>query len=151
MHAAIDTILRYLLGSICAHLVGESASGTLWLRDARDEGYQLRLAIRNGLVLTTTQMRLISIPGVKLLANELPSSGEPACCAGHGMEQWLSSGVRAVVSLPMTLDREVIGCFVVWLKATDALPTTDQVEWAASLAELALQAILAPRPHRQSL
>ena len=150
-HAGIDSLLRYLLRSICTHLAGESAGGTLWLRDTRHEGYRLRLVLRNGVVLSTKKTSCLSIPGLQLLLNELPGSGEPACCAGHGLERWLSTGVRAFASLPVTLDREVIGCFVIWLNATDALPTPRQVEWAASLGELALQAIQASRAHREPI
>jgi hypothetical protein len=147
MNEVVDSLLRYLLRSICIQLAGNSAGGTLWLRDNSQQGLRLRSVVRNGRVLRAKEMRRICVRGLQLLAHELPGSGQPACCAGHGIEQWLSSDVRAFVSLPMTLDDCFLGCFVIWLKPTDAFPTPDQMQCAASLTELALLALRTSRPN----
>jgi hypothetical protein len=96
MRAAIDSLLQYILCSICIQLAGDSAGGTLWLRDNPQQGLWLRSVVRNGRVLRTKEMRRIRVHRLQLFAHELPDSGQPACCAGHGMKQWLSSDVRAV-------------------------------------------------------
>ena len=88
-------------------------------------------------MLTAKEMRRISVRGLQLLAGELPDSGKPACCPGHGMKQWLSHGLRAFISLPISRDGRLLGSFVIWLRPSDAVPTADQMRRAASLLELA--------------
>jgi hypothetical protein len=149
MHAAIDSLLKYLLRSICIQLAGDSAGGTLWLRDNPQQGLRLRSVVRNGRVLRAKEMRRIRVHRLQLFAHELPGSGQPACCAGHGMKQWLSSDVRAFVSLPMTLEGSILGCFVIRLKPADALPTPDRMQCAASLTELASLALRVSPRHRK--
>jgi hypothetical protein len=151
VQATIDPLLKCLLRSICTYLAGESASGTLWLKNSRDVGCRLRWILRNGRVLSSKEVRLVSFRGLQLLADELPRSGEPACSAGHGIERWRSRELRAFISLPMSLDSSPLGCFVVWLKPSDPIPTPGQIAWAATLADLACAAIHASRPRRQSL
>jgi hypothetical protein len=51
--------------------------------------------------------------------------------------------VAAFICLPIALDPAVKGYFIVWLKANQALPTPDQLERAASMPHLALQALRA--------
>jgi hypothetical protein len=149
MRAAIDSLLQYILRSICIQLAGDSAGGTLWLRDNPQQGLWLRSVVRNGRVLRTKEMRRIRVHRLQLFAHELPDSGQPACCAGHGMKQWLSSDMRAFVSLPMTLEGSILGCFIIWLRPTDASPTPDQMQCAASLTELALLALRVSSRHRE--
>jgi hypothetical protein len=151
MHAAIDSLLKYLLRFICTQLAGESAGGTLWLRDKAQQGFRLHSVLRNGRLLSPKAMRRVCVPGLQLLTNELPGSGTPALSSERKMEQSLSRDVRGFVSLPMTLDRGLLGCFVIWLKPTDASPTPDQMRAAASLTELALLALQAPRLRRRSI
>jgi hypothetical protein len=151
MRGAIDSLLKYLLRLICTHVAGESASGTLWLRDSGDDGCRLRFALRNGAPLNPKQMRRLSVPGLQLLEGELPSSGEPACSLGHGLRHWHSCNVRAFMTVPLNLNDRFMGCFVIWLKPTDVLPTPKQIEWVAVLADLALQAARTSRPHRKSV
>jgi hypothetical protein len=150
MQRAIDTLLKYLLRSVCTHVGGESASGTLWLRDPGAEGCRLRFVLRNGVVLNRKQMRRLCVPGLQLLESELPDSGEPACSIGHRLSHWHACNVRAFISVPMNLNSRLMGCFVVWIKPADALPSSEQLKWAAALAGLALQTARAWRPFRNS-
>jgi hypothetical protein len=93
MRGAIDSLLKYLLRSICTHVAGEFASGTLWLRDQGAEGCRLRFVLRNGALLNRQQMRRLSVSDLQLLESELPSSGAPACSPGHGLHHWHSCNV----------------------------------------------------------
>jgi hypothetical protein len=143
LRVAIDSLLQYLLRSICIQLAGESAGGTLWLRDNFRQGFRLRSVVRGGRILTPKEMRRLSVRGLQLSANELPDSGKPACCPGHAMRQWLSHDLRAFISLPISRDGRLLGSFVIWLKPSDAAPTADQMRGAASLLELAHLALQA--------
>jgi hypothetical protein len=151
MRGAIDSLLKYLLRSICTHLAGESASGTLWLRDLGAEGCRLRCVLRDGTLLNRRQMRRLSVSGLQLLESELPSSGAPACSPGHGLHHWYSCNVGAFIAIPMKLNSRFMGCFVIWIKPADPQPTPEQIERVAVLADLALQTARASRPRRKSI
>lgn len=141
MQGAIDDLLRHLLRSICTLLAGENATGTLWLCDGNHGFHRVHLALREGLISTRVEAGYGSESGVPLTSSELPRSGAPNCCSGHGMNHWTSCGLRGFVSLPMSIDGKLLGCFVVHLKPADSDPLPAHVELAESMARLATHAM----------
>jgi hypothetical protein len=137
----IDTLLRHFLRSICTVLAGERATGTLWLCEGNDDCHRMCFALVDGVVWSSTESGEDCADALSLKSSELPRSGPPNCCGGHGVDQWISDGVRGFISLPMIVKDRQIGCFIVRLRPSDPTPTDANLELAQSIVRLAQHAI----------